>query len=101
MTQTLPGRGAHPAPSLPWPPPAAPQRWFLFLAQVRVGVHGDTWIVHSELLSTLRHRPRAESSLGPVSPMAPRVWTHSGRVLGQRTRPAGHVWKGSRGVHLP
>ncbi|XP_053061959.1 uncharacterized protein LOC128312384 [Acinonyx jubatus] len=29
--------------------------------EVRVGVRGDTWIVHSELLSTLRHRPQTPS----------------------------------------
>lgn len=48
LTATSPGRGLHPAPSL-WPPPPGLGRRILICAQVRAGVHSNTWVSHPEL----------------------------------------------------
>lgn len=86
VTQTLPGRGLHPAPS-PGRGLLAPGAGFCSaFSQVRVGVHRDTWIVHLESLSTRRDPPQGKSSLGPVTFRAPGAGTHAGRGFGRRTR---------------
>lgn len=95
MTQTLPGRGPHPAPS-PGHRLLAPGAGFCYaFAQVHVGVHGDTWIVQLELLSTSRDPPS-----GRVFPRTRDIYCSRGRDprragLRPQNRRACHVWRGS------
>lgn len=103
MTQTLPGRCPHPAPS-PGHRLLAPGAGFCYaFAQVRVGVHGDTWIVQLELLSTSRDPPQAESSAcsrPTLTFTAPGAGTHAGRGFGRRTDAQVAFGEAPGGRHL-